>query len=111
MKEKITLIVPPVVCHNLDPHTGIPFMPHMAAHMAGSLHQNSFDVQIIDAFGLQPHEVNHRDDFMLLGVNEKWIVNQIRPLFVWSALEMSLTHPDLYSLYLESRSPKEAQSH
>ena len=33
----VIVIVPPVVCHNLDPHTGIPFMPHMAAHLAGSL--------------------------------------------------------------------------
>ena len=31
-KIKISVIVPPVVVHNLDPHTGIPFLPHMAKH-------------------------------------------------------------------------------
>ena len=28
----VAVIVPPVVCHDLDPHTGIPFMPHIAGH-------------------------------------------------------------------------------
>ena len=44
MSIHVTLIVPPVVCHNLDPHTGIPFMPHMAAHMAGALHKEKYIV-------------------------------------------------------------------
>ena len=35
-KIKISVIVPPVVVHNLDPHTGIPFLPHMAAYLASS---------------------------------------------------------------------------
>ena len=73
----ITLIVPPVVCHNLDPHTGIPFMPHMAAHMAGALYREQYNVQVIDAFGLQPNNRILRDDFMLLGVSEEWIVDKI----------------------------------
>ena len=34
-KTKITVIVPPVVVHNLDPHTGIP-LPHMAAYLAAN---------------------------------------------------------------------------
>ena len=79
MSIHVTLIVPPVVCHNLDPHTGIPFMPHMAAHMAGALHQEKYDVQVIDAFGLQPNNRIIRDDFMLLGVSEEWIVDKINP--------------------------------
>ncbi len=77
MSIHVTLIVPPVVCHNLDPHTGIPFMPHMAAHMAGALHQENYVIQVIDAFGLQPNNRVFRDDFMLLGVSEEWIVDKI----------------------------------
>jgi anaerobic magnesium-protoporphyrin IX monomethyl ester cyclase len=77
--ERVTVIVPPVVCHNLDPHTGIPFMPHMAAHVAGSLYQEKFDVQVIDSFGLQPNNRVLLDEFMLLGVDEDWIVKNIRP--------------------------------
>jgi len=77
MSIHITLIVPPVVCHNLDPHTGIPFMPHMAAHMAGALHKEKYLLQVIDAFGLQPNNRVVRDDFMLLGVSEEWIVDKI----------------------------------
>lgn len=77
MTVHVTLIVPPVVCHNLDPHTGIPFMPHMAAHMAGSLYKAKYNVQVIDAFGLQPNNRVFRDDFMLLGVSEEWIVEKI----------------------------------
>ena len=50
MEENVSVIVPPVVCHNLDPHTGIPFMPHMATHMAGALHHAGYNVQVIDAF-------------------------------------------------------------
>ena len=77
MNCDVTLIVPPVVCHNLDPHTGIPFMPHMAAHMAGALHKEKYNVQVIDAFGLQPNNRVLRDEFMLLGVTEEWIVEKI----------------------------------
>tara|TARA_R110000868_G_C10971850_1_gene770128 strand:+ start:10005 stop:11585 length:1581 start_codon:yes stop_codon:yes gene_type:complete len=76
--QKVAIIVAPVVCHNLDPHTGIPFMPHMAAHLGGALHHAGYDVQVIDAFGLQPNKVRIHDEFMFLGEDEYWIERNIR---------------------------------
>ncbi len=76
----VTVIVPPVVCHNLDPHTGIPFMPHMAAHLAGSLkHTAKRHVQVIDCFGLQPNNRQVIGEFMLMGVDEDWVVSHLLP--------------------------------
>ena len=56
MREKLTVIIPAVVVHNLDPHTGIPFLPHMAGHVAGMLDYLDYNVQVIDCFGIQPHQ-------------------------------------------------------
>lgn len=76
----VTVIVPQVVCHNLDPHTGIPFMPHIAAHLTGSLkHNGGRYVQVIDCFGLQPHFRQIIGEFMLLGVDADWVANHILP--------------------------------
>ena len=52
-------------------------MPHMAAHFAGALHDAGYEVQIIDAFGLQPHHRTIRNEFMLLGMDEDWIVDKL----------------------------------
>ena len=72
------VIVPPVVCHNLDPHTGIPFMPHMAAHLVGSLKcGGARKVQVIDCFGLQPNSRQLIGEFMLMGVDEDWVLEHI----------------------------------
>lgn len=76
----VVVIIPPVVCHNLDPHTGIPFMPHMAAHLAGALkHGGGRHVQVIDCFGLQPNERQVVGEFMLMGVDEDWVVGHLAP--------------------------------
>jgi radical SAM superfamily enzyme YgiQ (UPF0313 family) len=63
------VIVPPVVCHNLDVHTGIPFMPHMAAHLAGALRQAGHRVAAVDCFGLQPNRRRLVAPFMLMGAD------------------------------------------
>jgi hypothetical protein len=65
----VTIIIPPVVVHHLDPHTGIPFMPHMAANVAGALREDSFNIQVLDCFGLQPNQRILVDDLMLLGLS------------------------------------------
>ncbi len=75
----VTVVVPPVVCHHLDPHTGIPFMPHMAAHFAGALHVAGFEVQVIDCFGLQPHKRTIVGEFMLMGEDEDFVASNINP--------------------------------
>ena len=66
---RVSVIVPPVVCHNLDVHTGIPFMPHMAAHLAGMLRHTGHDVHVIDCFGLQPNHRRISEPFMLMGAD------------------------------------------
>ena len=72
--KPVTVIVPPVVCHNLDVHTGIPFMPHMAAHLAGALkHTGGRHVQVMDCFGLNPNHTQVIGEFMLMGVDEAWV--------------------------------------
>lgn len=77
-KALVAVIVPHVVVHNLDPHTGIPFMPHMAAHMAGALNHAGYSVQAIDCFGLQPNHRQLAGEFMLMGVDENWVVSWLR---------------------------------
>jgi len=74
----VAVIVPAVVAHNLDPHTGIPFMPHMAAHMAGALDYFGYDVQVIDCFGLDPHQRRITGEFMIMGVGEDWVVQNLK---------------------------------
>jgi anaerobic magnesium-protoporphyrin IX monomethyl ester cyclase len=66
---RTAVIVPPVVCHNLDVHTGIPFMPHMAAHLAAVLRQTGLGVRVIDCFGLQPNHRRVIREFMLMGAD------------------------------------------
>lgn len=73
----VGIIVPPVVCHNLDPHTGIPFMPHIAAHLAGALLHAGRRIEVIDCFGLAP---NHREiigEFMLMGTSVNDVVARL----------------------------------
>lgn len=77
-KPHVVIIVPPVVCHNLDPHTGIPFMPHMAAHLAGALkYRGHRNIQVIDCFGLQPNGRQVIGEFMLMGTDEDWVVRHL----------------------------------
>ena len=76
-RKAVTVIVPRVVAHNLDAHTGIPFMPHMAAYLAGALDNFGYDVQVIDCFGLDPHNRNIDGEFMFLGVSEEWVAGHI----------------------------------
>ncbi len=68
-KIKISVIVPPVVVHNLDPHTGIPFLPHMAAYLASSVKKNGYDLEVIDCFGENSHHRKIYGDFMTLGLD------------------------------------------
>ncbi len=77
VNRPVVILVPPVVCHNLDPHTGIPFMPHMAAHLAGVLLNAGREIQVIDCFGMQPHERQVIGEFMLMGVSEEWVAHHL----------------------------------
>ncbi len=78
-KEMIAIVVPPVVVHHLDPHTGIPFMPHIAAYLASALRECGYPLQVFDCFGLQPHQRKVVGEFMLLGVSEDEVARNISP--------------------------------
>ena len=75
----VAVIVPPVVCHDLDPHTGIPFMPHIAGHAAGALREGGHNVQAIDCFGVDCHSRKVVGEFLLMGVDENWVATNLRP--------------------------------
>lgn len=77
MSVKIGLIVPHVVVHNLDPHTGIPFMPHMAAHFAGALKASGFGLEIFDCFGMDSHSTTKSGQFMFIGPPTEKVVRSI----------------------------------
>ncbi|MBI9079576.1 MAG: B12-binding domain-containing radical SAM protein [Pseudodesulfovibrio sp.] len=66
---RCAVVVPPVVAHNLDPHTGIPFMPHMGASLAGVLREIGHDVQVVDCFGGNSHSREMHGEFMFLGLS------------------------------------------
>ena len=76
-KIKVSVIVPPVVVHNLDPHTGIPFLPHMAAYLTSSINSYGYDVNVIDCFGEDSHNRNLYNEFMVLGLDENQTVNKL----------------------------------
>ena len=76
-KIKVSVIIPPVVVHNLDPHTGIPFLPHMAAYLASSINSNGYDVSVIDCFGENSHKRKIYNEFMILGLDENETLNKI----------------------------------
>lgn len=71
------VVVPQVVCHDLDPHTGIPFMPHIAAHFVGALRDEGFGVQVFDCFGAGPHRRILLGEFMLMGQDVDWILDNL----------------------------------
>jgi anaerobic magnesium-protoporphyrin IX monomethyl ester cyclase len=73
------VIVPPVVCHGLDPHTGIPFMPHMAAYLAGALRDRGLRVHVLDSFGIDSHSTQVvRSEFLLMGLGTDKVVDLVR---------------------------------
>ena len=77
-KINIEIIVPRVVVHKLDPHTGIPFLPHMAGYLAGTVKNLGYDLNVIDAFGENSSESTADGDFLLLGISENKIISMIK---------------------------------
>ncbi len=55
-------------------------MPHMAAHLVGALkNHGGRRVQVIDCFGLQPNHRQVAGEFMLMGIDENWVVDHLAP--------------------------------
>lgn len=64
----VLIVSPAIVSHNLDPHTGIPFLPHMAAHFAGAL-ESFCSVSVLDAFGIDSRVSARQGEFTFFGVD------------------------------------------
>lgn len=73
---KVSIIIPSIVIHGKDPHTGIPFMPHMAAYLAGALREK-YDVQAIDSLGINSNNFRKFNQFILIGIDEDEILKRI----------------------------------
>jgi radical SAM superfamily enzyme YgiQ (UPF0313 family) len=72
----VNIIIPSIIIHNKDPHTGIPFMPHMAAYLAATLSEKYY-VNIIDSLGINSSYTRVFDKFILIGINEEQILKRI----------------------------------
>lgn len=73
---RVEIIIPSIVIHNNDPHTGIPFMPHMAAYLAGALFEK-YDVNVIDSLGKNSDSIRKFGSFTLIGIDEDEILREI----------------------------------
>jgi len=107
---KVTVIVPSVVSHGLDVHTGIPFMPHMAAYLASSLREASYHVRVIDCFGEEFSRVEKIGDFYFFGLNNKTISDRIdkdcKLVFVYCRTIEDLVSTQLICEYLRINRPE-----
>lgn len=66
-KSKVTIVVPPVTCPYLDPHSGFPFLPHMAAYLASSLLKKNFDIKIYDMFSNNFNNIYKKKNLYFFG--------------------------------------------
>ena len=72
---RVEIIIPSIVIHNNDPHTSIPFMPHMAAYLAGALFEK-YDVNVIDSLGKNSDSIRKFGSFTLIGIDEDEILKK-----------------------------------
>ena len=72
-----TIIIPPVTSHNLDAHSGFPFIPHMAGYLAGEIKKFDNNLQILDSFSEDPTNINCINDLMFQGLSINEIDNRI----------------------------------
>lgn len=81
-----TILIPPVTSHNLDPHSGFPFIPHMAGYLAGELKKFDPNLQILDSFSESPTNINFLEDLMFQGLSissiEKKISTNTKNIFI-----------------------------
>ena len=78
-KINLALIVPSVVTHNLDPHTGIPFLPHMAGYLSAKILDLGYNLNVIDCFGINSQLSRKYGDFLLTGIDEDEVIERIEP--------------------------------
>ena len=76
-KKNLALVVPPVVSHNLDPHTGIPFLPHMAGYLSAKILDLGHNLNVIDCFGINSNFSRKFNEFLLIGIDEENVVKKL----------------------------------
>lgn len=107
-KIKTAVVIPHVVSHRLDVHTGIPFMPHMAAYLVSSLIENGIDVQVIDCFGENFDYVESiKKEFYFFGLNYRDVplkIDQlVKVVFVYCRTIEDLISTEILCLEIRKR--------
>lgn len=86
--SKATVIIPPVTSHNLDPHSGFPFLPHMAAYLVSALKNKNINTTIHDMFSNNPKQVIKDKDFYFFGDElnkiKNYVNNQTDAVFIYA---------------------------
>ena len=76
---QIAILIPNTLIQGSDPHTGIPFMPHVAAYTAGALKDAGFAISIVDSAvtdsGFSINPLNQQ--FSIIGSLPKAVVRRI----------------------------------
>ena len=76
--SKLTLIRPPVVHLKKDFYGSIPGIPSGLAYLAASVRESGYDVEIIDAYGENPHRFyTFRNRFRARGLTPSEIVDRV----------------------------------
>lgn len=76
----VTLINPNLVFQKSDLFTtGIVYMPIGLAYFAGTLQQNNFECNVIDAFGEKPEQFQENNNLLIRGMMPDEVVDQIQP--------------------------------
>lgn len=75
---KVTIINPNIVTQKGDFFgTGIPYMPIIPAYIASYLIKKKQDIQVIDAFGIDPCKKRETRGFIIQGLGEEEIIDKI----------------------------------
>ncbi|MEN8209959.1 MAG: hypothetical protein ABFR50_11990, partial [Candidatus Fermentibacteria bacterium] len=76
--SKLTLIRPPVVHLKKDFYGSIPGIPSGLAYLAASVRESGYDVEIIDAYGENPHRFyTFRDRYRARGLTPAEIADRV----------------------------------
>ena len=91
-KGRVVCINPNLVLQKNDLFTtGIVFMPFGLAYFAGALLKNSYNCEVIDAFGENPNQTWNEGNFIFRGLHPSEIENEVN--------YKSLESPDVFFVY------------
>ena len=78
---KVTFVTPPVLSYKGDYFaSGIPYMPVDAPYAAALLRQQGHEVEIIDAFGIKPQQMEvYKQKYIIRGLETRQILELVKP--------------------------------